>query len=300
MNKTLISLLFSSMALWAADANTIRVYSASGSPVDTKLFDVDSILFTTPDSLQLFKADIKVTTLPLLGVDSIGFVYVSSSGGGTAIAGMVPIPAGCFQMGSTNGDSDEQPVHQDCVSAFQMDKYEVTQAEYTAYKGSNPSYFKSCGTNCPVETVNWTDADAYCKSKGKRLPTEAEWEYAARGGTTTTYYWGDATDDATVGKYAWFSSNSGRTTHTVGQKLPNAYGLYDMSGNVWEWVSDWYGSSYYSSSPSQDPTGPSSGSYRVNRGGSWDYGASFLRSALRGYFYPTGTYDNLGFRCVSP
>jgi len=213
-------------------------------------------------------------------------------------SGMVSIPAGCFMMGSTDGDYDEKPVHQVCLDAFSMDKYDVTQGAYRAATGKNPSYFSNCGDNCPVEQVNWNEARSYCEGQGKRLPTEAEWEYAARAGTTTRYYWGNDTSEA--GRYAWYSSNSGNTTHPVGQKEPNAWGLYDMVGNVWQWTADWYAKDYYGSSPERNPKGPGSGSLRVFRGGSWRSAPAGLRSARRDYGTPVYRRDLLGLRCVSP
>jgi len=207
--------------------------------------------------------------------------------------GMVWIEGGKFRMGSNDGSSDEKPVHQVMVSGFYMDKTEVTQAEYERVMGKNPSKFKNC-PDCPVETVSWNDAKAYCEKVGKRLPTEAEWEYAARAGTTTKYYWGNSMD----GEYAWFHGNSGKKTHPVGQKKPNAWGLYDMSGNVWEWCSDRYDGNYYKSSPGKDPQGATSDGSRVLRGGSWFVLDYFLRSAFRFRFLPFFRNYFRGFRCV--
>ena len=206
---------------------------------------------------------------------------------------MVWIEGGTFMMGSNDGSSDEKPVHQVTMSGFYMDKTEVTQAEYERVMGTNPSNFKGCPT-CPVEKVSWHDAKAYCEKVGKRLPTEAEWEYAARAGTTTTYYWGNGSPDA----YAWYNGNSGSKTHAVGQEQPNTWGLYDMSGNVWEWCSDWYDENYYSNSPSQNPQGASSGKSRVLRGGSWSCIGNYLRCAARGGDVPDARDSGGGFRCV--
>ena len=234
-----------------------------------------------------------------------------------ASAGMVAIPAGCFEMGSPSGvgDGDEHPQHRVCLSGFSMDRTDVTNASYRSF-GATPHYHDgSCyrydgsswtkgsvlssfqGNDQPVVCVDWSEAKSYCESQGKRLPTEAEWEYAARAGTTTKWYWGD--DEGGTGQYAWYSGNSGNTTHPVGQKPPNAWGLYDMAGNVWQWTADWYSSSY-SSGEQQNPTGPGSGSIRVNRGGSWDRGPDPLRSAFRNHFSPDNSIDYLGFRCVGP
>ena len=172
--------------------------------------------------------------------------------------------------------------------AFELQTREVTQAQWQAVMGSNPSSFK--GPDLPVEKVSWDDAQAFiaklnAKNDGYRyrLPTEAEWEYAARAGTTGPYA-GD------LDAMAWYEQNSGRTTHPVGTKAANAWGLYDMHGNVWEWVQDWDGN--YDASAVTDPVGPSSGSYRVLRGGSWRHESQYCRSAdrnssspgYRGYF----------------
>jgi hypothetical protein len=175
-----------------------------------------------------------------------------------------------------------------------MDKHEVTQAEYERVMATNPSRFKGCPT-CPVENVSWNDAAAFCAKIGKRLPTEAEWEYAARAGTTTKYYWGNEMN----GDYAWYAGNSGLRTHPVAQKRPNAWGLYDMSGNVWEWCADWLAN--YSAEPETNPTGSTTGTNRVARGGSdspLDDGSDGLVSAYRNGQIPDGKWSNYGFRCV--
>jgi sulfatase modifying factor 1 len=203
-----------------------------------------------------------------------------------------------YQMGSKDFELNGQPVHEVCVSAFSIDKYEVTQGEYEAQMGSNPSSFSSCGQNCPVEQVSWEQAKEYCLKVGKRLPTEAEWEYASKAGTTTLFYWGDDSTYATVDKYAWFRDNSNAKTHPVGQKQANAWGLYDMSGNVWEWTADWYDKNYYSKSPAQDPQGPTEGVNRVNRGGSWYSYPTSLRTANRNDNLADLQSNNLGFRCA--
>ena len=209
--------------------------------------------------------------------------------------GMVFVAGGTYQMGSNSG-SDEKPIHTVTVSSFYMDKTEVTQAEYRKVMGKNPSNFSGCD-DCPVEKVSWHDANAYAQKVGKRLPTEAEWEYAARGGNKSkgyTYSGGNNLD--AVG---WSNDNSGGKTHPVAQKQPNELGLYDMSGNVWEWCSDWYDKGYYSRSPQNDPQGPNSGSSRVLRGGSWYfYDDSDCRVAYRNGYPPDGRYNGNGFRLV--
>jgi formylglycine-generating enzyme required for sulfatase activity len=165
--------------------------------------------------------------------------------------------------------------------------------------GSNPSYFKDCGGDCPVEQVSWDDVQEFIRKLNSmeggaryRLPTEAEWEYAATsGGRDEVFSGGDNIDEV-----AWYNGNSGWRTHPVGQKKPNGLGLYDMSGNVWERCSDWYGS--YPSGSVNDPAGPSFGFYRVNRGGGWDINAIFCRAANRNLDYPDNRFDDLGFRLV--
>jgi len=207
---------------------------------------------------------------------------------------MVPIPAGCFQMGSEDGDDDERPVHKVCLDAFHMDRYEVTQGEYMATIGENPSGFSACGQSCPVENVSWDEALKYCKLQGKDLPTEAQWEYAARAGTRTKWFWGN--DDKAIGQYAWYKGNSGAKTHPVGQKQPNPWGLHDMTGNAWEWVKDRKGK--YWGEEETNPTGSNTGAYRALRGGGWNFPANTMRSSYRSSNLPI--YRNLGFRCVSP
>ena len=228
--------------------------------------------------------------------------------------GMVHIPAGSFTMGCSAGDSEcgdnEKPAKQVTLTkGFNMDTTEVTQGEYERVMGKNPSYFKDCGADCPVEQVSWNDAKAYCEKVGKRLPTEAEWEYAARGGSSTAYYWGNSID----GSYAWYGDNSnvsysipsscdwcnGRGTHPVGNKKANAFGLYDMMGNVWEWVADCYDGDWYSKMSTTDPVNKCSGyGDRVIRGGSWNRSARNTRVSLRNWFNSGIKDGNIGFRCA--
>ncbi len=228
--------------------------------------------------------------------------------------GFVLVPAGTFTMGDTRGEgsSNELPTHQVTLSSFIIGKYEVTQAEYQAVMGTNPSQFS--GSDKPVEQVTWNNAVEYCNARsiqeglipcyntstwacdfsanGYRLLTEAEWEYAARGATNNPdYLYAGSNDIASV---AWYSGNSGNITHAVGSKAPNSLGIYDMSGNVWEWCNDWYGS--YSSSAQSDPVGPATGSYRVIRGGSWYISAPSCRVAYRYLYSPTFSYYFIGFR----
>jgi uncharacterized protein (TIGR02145 family) len=245
-------------------------------------------------------------------------------------AGMKRIAGGTFLMGSDSGTSAEKPVHGVTISPFWMDSTEVTQADYLTFMGLSPASFIG-DPRLPVETVTWFDAVLYCNQRSKqnrrdtvysytsvigtardghtglgnlainyaangyRLPTEAEWEYACRAGSTTSYYWGSDTAD----KYAWYSTNSSGTTNPVATKQPNAWGLYDMSGNVWEMCNDW--DSAYSSAAQTDPQGASSGSVRVTRGGGLDRSAQYLRSAARNAISPGGYLGNdVGFRVCLP
>jgi formylglycine-generating enzyme required for sulfatase activity len=229
---------------------------------------------------------------------------------GTGIE-MLLIPSGTFTMGCSASNSyscysSENPTHQVTLSkAFYLGKTEVTQAQWQAKMGSNPSYFQppnyTLDTSRPVEKVRWNDIAGFNTATGLRLPSEAEWEYACRGGTTTAFhsmlgYPNGTNDDSLLGNIAWCSSNSGDTTHAVAGKAANAFGMYDMLGNVWEWCNDWYGSTYYSASPSADPVGPSSGSYRVLRGGIWGSDGDNCRSSDRYYGAPGSRNYFFGFR----
>jgi formylglycine-generating enzyme required for sulfatase activity len=209
------------------------------------------------------------------------------------------IPPGTFQMGCSAGDSecdqDEKPAHSITIKkGFWLGQTPVTQAAYQRVIGSNPSHFH--GEQLPVETVSWNQAKSYCEAVEGRLPTEAEWEYAARASSDASRY-GD------LNAVAWYLDNSEGKTHNVGLKQANRRELYDMLGNVWEWVGDWYDEKYYAKSPSADPTGPASGKGRVVRGGSWSVGSRYLRSSYRLRFTPVIRYVVIGFRCareVSP
>jgi formylglycine-generating enzyme required for sulfatase activity len=214
---------------------------------------------------------------------------------------MVFVQGGTFRMGCTaeqqdDCDGDEKPVHEVTLSSYYIGKYEVTQAQWEALMGSNPSKFK--GGNLPVENVSWDDVQVFIErlnaatGKRYRLPTEAEWEYAARGGKRSRNY--KYSGSNSVEDVAWMDNNSGETTHPVGTKKANELGIYDMSGNVFEWCHDWYDD--YPDSAQNNPVGASSGSYRVGRGGSWSYYAGICRMAIRGSRSPGRRDGLLGFR----
>jgi formylglycine-generating enzyme required for sulfatase activity len=233
----------------------------------------------------------------------------------TPIANMVWIGPGKFTMGSPlseqDRDLDEDPLTEVTLTrGMWMGKYEVTQREYEEIIGTNPSWFRG-NSSLPVEQVAWKEAVAYCtrltererqagnlpSSYAYRLPTEAEFEYAARAGTSTRFSFGDDPDYSKLGDYAWYLSNGSRTTHPVGQKTPNAFGLYDIYGNVWEWCLDWY-ADFYPGGKVEDPTGPATGAARVFRGGGWDYVAYSCRSAYRNNVSPVRRARAVGFRVV--
>jgi formylglycine-generating enzyme len=216
---------------------------------------------------------------------------------------MVFVEGGTFQMGS-NDYNDEKPIHPVTLSSFYIGKYEITQKQWRDVMGSDPPtlQFKGCN-NCPVERVSWNDIQDFlqklnAKTTGKkyRLPTEAEWEYAARGGNQSKSY--KYSGSNTLGNVAWYGSNSDSKTHNVGTKQANELGIYDMSGNVWEWCSDWYAKDYYQNSPSRNPTGASSEVYRVIRGGSWYYSDTDCRVSYRFNNFPASRYYIVGFRVV--
>ena len=239
---------------------------------------------------------------------------------------MVVIPAGSFEMGSAHGREEERPVHKVMVDSFLMDKYVVTQTEFEKLGEDadppfgNTSHFK--GPNLPAEMVTWPQAARFCNARslleglkpcysdkaecdfdasGYRLPTEAEWEYACRAGTSAAYSFGN--DTRPLGDFAWFADNANNKTHPAGQKRPNPWGLYDMHGNVVQWCNDVYDPSYYKNSPDRNPRGPAKGKEYVLRGGSWKAPADELRSSYRrggagGFADACLARDDIGFRCV--
>ena len=286
--------------------------SVNGKPAGTT-----PVLYTLPDYAGTVKVEY------VWGGDKRVYSLQVKTGLNAPFVGIAPPPEGYvgvggkgsrFQMGSTDGDRDEKPVHSVTVGSFYMKATEVTQKEWREVMGSNPSYFK--GDDRPVENVSWFDAVEYCNAlsrkyglnpvyrisgesvaanwnaNGYRLPTEAEWEYAARGGKNSRGY--KYSGSNSVGGVGWYNVNSGSKTHPVGQKQANELGLYDMSGNVWEWCWDWYGD--YSSGSQRDPSGPPSGSRRVERGGSWSSYGRRLRSAIRNNYSPGDSSGDLGFR----
>lgn len=225
---------------------------------------------------------------------------------------LVLIPKGTFMMGSPEteeGHNEDETQHEvTIIKDYYLGVTQVIQGQYEKVMGTNPSRFQGVeiigsSTNNPVDCVSWENAVEFCeklsnlpeeKKAGRvyRLPTEAEWEYACRAGSKTAYSFGESTES--LGDYAWFYDNSEIETHPVGEKKPNAWGLYDMHGNVWEWCSDWYGK--YPKGAVSDPVGPREGSFRVFRGGSWSFEAASCRSALRNWFDPSFRFDDGGFR----
>ncbi len=212
------------------------------------------------------------------------------------------VEGGSFQMGSEKY-GDEKPIHTVQISSFFMAQYPVTQGLWKAVlgKANNPFRFKS--DSSPVERVSWEDTQGFIQKLNEqtgqdyRLPTEAEWEYAARGGKDSHEHSYNFAGSDTLEEVAWYYANTDSLrTMPVGLKAPNALGLYDMSGNVYEWCQDWYAGDYYSKSPEKDPKGPSEGSSRVIRGGSWSNEPDSCRVAYRNRFHPDSRFDDLGFR----
>jgi formylglycine-generating enzyme required for sulfatase activity len=237
---------------------------------------------------------------------------------------LIALTGGPFEMGSDDERDPDAPRHRVIVSPFYIDRCEVAQGEYERLMGVNPSRWKDLQR--PVEQIRWTQAAEYCNARsreeglqpaydpqtwrcdfsanGYRLPTEAEWEYAVRAGSRTAHYFGD--QPAVLSEYAWCKDNATQGTHPVAEKKPNAWGLCDMYGNVWEWCHDFYQEDYYGGSPDQDPTGPAEGETRVVRGGCWNSRPDQCRSAYRNFEYPEFTdvcfgkdvHGQVGFRCV--
>jgi formylglycine-generating enzyme required for sulfatase activity len=220
----------------------------------------------------------------------------------------VRVPAGAFFMGAQGyeeGSSKEKPRHKVRITKpFYLGKYEVTQKQWLAVMGTeHPSNFSS--PSRPVDEVSWNGVQAFLQKLNEiekkgfyRLPTEAEWEYAARSGSDTSYCFGENSEENPLKHHAWYELNANKRSHPVGMLQPNAWGLYDMHGNVAEWVQDFYDKNYYAISPKEDPQGPETGRKRVVRGGSWIHQAYSCRSAFRGYFSADYTDSDFGFRVV--
>jgi len=237
---------------------------------------------------------------------------------------MLLLPGGWFEVGSDPAVEKDEKRHRVYVDAFYIDRFEVTQANYQKLVGANPSRYKD--PNCPVDQVRWTQAAAYCNARsraeglaacydpntwacdfdagGYRLPTEAEWEYACRAGSQAAWCFGD--DEPRLAKHGWYKANQTRGPHAVGRLAPNAWGLYDVHGNLWEWCNDWYAEDAYAQGPARNPRGPAAGKDRVLRGGCWDSRPNECRSAYRYYEKPVFTdvcfgkavSGFVGIRCV--
>jgi sulfatase modifying factor 1 len=220
---------------------------------------------------------------------------------------MVLVKGGCYKMGDTfgAGAEEERPVHEVCVRDFYIGKYLVTQMQWTGTMGTNPSREPTCGLACPVENVSWNDVQEFIRKlsqrtrKAYRLPTEAEWEYAARSGGKDEK-WAGTSSEKELGDYAWYYNNSRYQSHPVGLKKPNGLGLYDMTGNVWEWLSDWYDEGYYANSPKDEPQGAATGRIRSLRGGYWGDLSTFARVARRLGLVPSARGGGYGFRVALP
>jgi formylglycine-generating enzyme required for sulfatase activity len=323
---------------WTIDSGSL--------PAGLSLAGITGVISGTPTAAGKSTFTVKATNAAGNGKKQLSITIATADGNQEPeIEGMVWIQGGTFTMGSPTNESYHDPdetQHQVMLTGFYMGKYPVTQAQYQAVMGTNPSGFtvpffpETSTANQPVENVSWYDAIVFCNklsisedltpayrisestdpenwgtvptssnatwnavevvtgSAGYRLPTEAQWEYACRAGTTTAYNTGDTISDNT----GWYSTNSGYRTHTVGEKPANAWGLYDMHGNVWEWCWDWYGT--YAIGAQTDPTGPASGRSRVQRGGSWGSIGQYLRSAFRSSYDTSDRQDYFGFRIVRP
>ena len=250
--------------------------------------------------MKVNKTDGSTVAIKVKDVADITFEEVNKTETKTFVANgisftMILVEGGTFQMGKSADGNDVSPVHNVTLSDYYIGETEVTQELWQAVMGSNPSRFK--GNMLPVEQVSWNDCQTFITKLNEltgqnfRLPTEAEWEFAAKGGTQSKGYTYSGSN--TIGDVAWYGSNSSKT-HVVATEAPNELGIYDMSGNVWEWCQDWYGS--YSSSSQTNPSGPSTGSYRVDRGGSWCYRATICRTAFRDGSSPTFGINSLGLR----
>ena len=278
------------------------LYACSDQPVDKAEDALHPSLSELPEIIE------ESVQLSELGIVPFKIRPEDQKKADKAPEGMVFIKGGCFVMGNDYTQEDEKPEHKVCLSDFYMDKFEVTQARWKKLMGYNPSKFS--GADLPVEQVNYENVQKFIKkSEGNcRLPTEAEWEYSARGGAQTRYFWGNMVNE----QYTWYEENSKGSTQVVGSKLPNQYGLYDMMGNVWEWVDDWY-EPYYQIRTQNNPTGPETGESKIVRGGSFNSSAGALRITNRVWLHPKNkvfpkvttygqimneVYNFIGFRCA--
>jgi len=265
-------------------------------------------ILATPDPLDFFRIKSKISCMiNLISLLLVAFYFSSASVSLVRAESndMVLVRAGCFQMGAEEvveyevgrKNIRERPVHEVCLNAFYIGKYEVTQKQWQDAMGVKINVHQTAyhGDNLPVDHVKWHEAMRYCAKQGGRLPSEAEWEYAARAGSQGVAPWGDEVDD----DFLWYEGNAVRRPHPVGTRKPNAWGLHDMLGSVWEWVADWYGERYYAVSPRNNPKGPETGSWRVIRGASWRDDEKDIRSGVRRRGLADATFDyRVGFRCA--
>ena len=219
-----------------------------------------------------------------------------------ALPVMVHVKGGCFMMGDSVGDgkANETPAHEVCLDDFFLSEIETTQLLWQQIMGNNPSRFNDC-KNCPVDMVSWNDVQTFIEklnqitSNPYRLPTEAEWEYAARS-AGKQQRWAGTNNDAKLKLFAWYGENSNGRPQAVKAKQPNTLGLYDMTGNVWEWVQDWYDNNYYQNSPKPNPKGPDNGDSKVLRGGSYFFSPMGIRTTVRATSPPDHRFFDIGFR----
>ena len=274
-NKLLKSIMLGGLCAvavlaYAETEKVIKVYNNGEVVATHKLSDIEYFQVEDVDAAEMVK-DVETITVNGVSFD------------------MIKVEGGTYKMGSNDGESDEKPVHDETVATFQIGKTEVTQELWQAVMGANPSNFKG-EANLPVEKVSWTDCNTFitklnqATGKNFRLPTEAEWEYAARGGNKSQGFTYSGSN--TIGDVAWYDGNSSSKTHPVAQKQPNELGIYDMSGNVWEWTSDKYSTDY---------SQPRTSSNRVSRGGGWNNSAH-SRVANRSYYSESYASNDLGLR----
>ncbi len=278
MRKLILTTAVVAAAIWLAGCSKTPTPKSVSATPDTAALSVD-----TPP------ADASAFSETAVGGQSFEMAFVA---GGT-------FTMGCAAEQDSDCDDDERPAHSVTLSDYYIGKREVTQGLWKAVTGGNPSHFTR-SDNLPVENVSWDEVNAFIDSLNRktgrmyRLPTEAEWEYAARGGNKSGGY--KYSGSNTLDSVAWYWYNGGHKTHEAGTKAPNELGIYDMSGNVWEWTGDRYGD--YGSDAQTNPTGPSTGSIRVLRGGSWSYGEGNCRVSNRGGSDPDNSIDGIGFRLV--